>query len=192
MPPGTPQTIASAESAPESCGSGEQTPKPDLVLHIGGLAADGGNPPHAPEKPRHGLSPLQYGVLELLAQGNTKKKVARRLDTSDGDVDHTKHELRSIFQTPSLSKCVHLAIESGILPVEILPNEEITRQLSNFDRTMLKYYARGGSNTYFVKSRNVPRNVIEIFHDNLLKKVGAWSRPHAIARAHMLGINLDS
>lgn len=127
-------------------------------------------------------------VLSLISRGGTENQIARDLEVSKQGIRYAKGTLRSLFGTPSLAAVVHRAIQQAYLPIEIAPNPTVVDQLAPADPSVLAFYALGGSNRQIARKTNQCLPAIEQYHDRLLKRIGAWSRPHAIRRAHELGI----
>ena len=136
----------------------------------------------------------EVAVLSLISQGNTAVQTARQMDEKfnidigKSAVEGYRADVMEMFRTGSISLAVHRAIKRGILFVETKPDNEILDGLSKTSRQMLSLYARGVSNHSLAATTKQPVRSVEAYHDRLLKRVGAWSRPHGVRRGHELGI----
>ncbi len=134
----------------------------------------------------------EIAVLSLISEGNTAVQVARKLgpefDMGKSDVNAHRDSAMEKLGTRSIALGVHRAIKGGMISVEVKPDREVITRLRKHDAYMLNRYARGFSNHNFAKSSGTPVRSLETYHDRLLERVGAWSRPHAVRRGHELGI----
>ena len=144
---------------------------------------------HAPPRSETpNLTLQQIGVLSLLSEGNTAAQIARRLDLSSEEVKNTRNDLKAHYKTQSFSAVVNLAIKNGDINLESQLDTELADKLTEQDHRLIGFYALGGSNQQLQRATNTGSKVIEKYHDQLLEKVGAWSRPHMVSRAYELGI----
>lgn len=165
------------------------TPSAAQPAEIGALAAR----PHlqliTPEAPLQQINSQGAALLGLVSQGYTWNQASRRLDASTYNVRSTKHQIMEAFGTTNMSVIVDRSIRSGLIPVA--PDDDpsaVTSRLSLTDVKVLRFLARGGSTKQLRENSNLPPKRLETYHSQLLEKLGAWSRPHAIRRGHELGI----
>lgn len=116
-------------------------------------------------------------------------QLARRLDSySSTEIKDARHSAMKKFNTGSAAVLVDRSIRLGLMPIEIEPDEEVLARVTGLDQKMLRLYALGISNHRIAKEGGVGLKAVETYHDGLLKRMGAWSRPHAIRRVYELGI----
>ncbi|HVX57094.1 MAG TPA: hypothetical protein VHA37_05155, partial [Candidatus Saccharimonadales bacterium] len=143
------------------------------------------------EIPR-GFDVHEVAVLSLISRGNTAVQVARLLgpefDLGRSDVYEYRDSAMDKLGTKSVAQAVHRAIKRDIVPVEVQPEETVLAGLRDHDSYTLHQYARGLSNQQLAHASGQPLGALEAYHDRLLYRLGAWSRPHAIRRGHELGI----
>lgn len=136
----------------------------------------------------------EVAVLSLISEGNTAVQVARQMnerfniDMGKSAVEGYRADVMEQFGTKSLALATHRAIKREVILVEVKPDDEILAGLHKPDKKMLGLYARGFSNHRLAGATEQPVRSVEAYHDRLLKRIGAWSRPHAVRRGHELGI----
>jgi DNA-binding NarL/FixJ family response regulator len=140
-----------------------------------------------PELP-FGVTLDEADVLTSISQGHTGLQVARHLDRDKSVVDALRGEAMEKLGTRSIAQATHRAIQSRIIPVEVEPDPEAQLRLHQADAWVLRLYARGISNHRIAATQKQPVRAVETYHDRLLERLGAWSRPHAIRRGHELGL----
>lgn len=186
---------------PEPALAYEAAPRPRLALvaeddtaHASGHLAS-----IYPETIPPGLSPTEIDVLGSISHGNTTVQVARELDMAKAEVDESRDALMAKFATRSIAVATDQSIRRGILAIEVRPEIAVIEGLTKADPAMLRLYAHGVSNHRIAAGINIqdptgeapPRvsvRSVEAYHDRLLKRLGAWSRAHAVRRGHELGI----
>lgn len=134
------------------------------------------------------LSESHIRAITLISMGNTMAQVGRGIGCDLRDARKLRNDVMNFFFTKSITAATNKSIVSGLIPVEVNPEPEVALHISGWDRKTLRLYARGVSNRQIAMAGNKDISVIEGYHDRLLKRIGAWSRPHAIRRAYELGI----
>jgi hypothetical protein len=136
----------------------------------------------------------EVAVLSLLSEGNTAVQVARQMNEKF-DIDMTKSAVEGYradaleqFGTGSIALATHRAIKREVILVEVNPDEDVLAGLHKPDRHMIGLYARGVSNHRLAQTTKQPVKSVEAYHDRLLERTGAWSRPHLVRRGHELGL----
>ncbi len=127
-------------------------------------------------------------VLAAVSQGHTGLQVARHLDRDKSEVDALRGTAMEKLETRSIAQATHRAIQSRIVPVEVEPDAEPRLRLRQADAWVLRLYARGISNHRIAEMQKQPVRAVEEYHDRLLSRLGAWSRPHAVRRGHELAL----
>lgn len=174
--PASAELMVSAEARP----GGEVPPiaEPELTLPV-------------LEAPR-GFRIEEVSVLSLLSMGHTAAQVGRLLGPEFGmdrdDVNTYRGSVMYKLGTASVAQAVHRGIKRDIIPIEVEPDQEILDGLRDHDRHTLRLYARGTSNQQLAHESGQPLGALEAYHDRLLYRLRAWSRPHAIRRGHELDI----
>lgn len=166
----------------------ELTPDSEVVPGGGRIAAGAHLELVSPEAYTSGLTSDETAVLSLISEGNTTAQMARRLTMERGEVEDHRDSAMGKYGTRSRTVAVSQAIREGAIPIEVTPDSTVAAGLSRLDRRMLGLYAKGVSNHQLAKQYGMNLKTIEAYHDGLLEKVGAWSRPHAIRRTYELGI----
>jgi hypothetical protein len=173
MPPAAQETLA---THPE-----RYAPAEIPVSQLGALAAEQGL-----ARPEISFSPLQAGVIDGLSKGNTARQTAAQLAVPLGSVKEAKKDFAGLF--PSLSAGVDYAIARGAISFEKKPDPELTARLSALDLGFLQAFAGGGITPYAEGVSSGRHKDARSFEKQLLKKIRAWSRPHAVRRGYELGI----
>lgn len=94
---------------------GESVLNPEIVVRVLGRLT--GRTPHQTELSSVQLSPREYEVLQLLAQGQTNREIARALTVSISTVKiHVEHILAKLGVCDRTQAAVH-AIELGLLEI---------------------------------------------------------------------------
>jgi DNA-binding NarL/FixJ family response regulator len=140
-----------------------------------------------PELP-FGVTPNEAAVLITISEGHTGVQVARQLEIEKGEADILRFDAMEKLGTRSIAQATHRAIQARIIPIETVPNSEIIAGLHQADTWILRLYARGISNHRIDAAQKQPVRALEVYHDRLLGRLGAWSRPHAVRRGHELGL----
>jgi DNA-binding NarL/FixJ family response regulator len=140
-----------------------------------------------PELP-FGVTTDEAAVLTTISEGHTGLQVARQLEIDKSQVDTLRGEAMEKLGTRSIAQATHRAIQARIIPVEVVPDAETIAELHPADAWVLRLYARGISNHRIAEGQKQPVRTLEVYHDRLLRRLGAWSRPHAIRRGHELDL----
>lgn len=134
------------------------------------------------------LTSFQLEVLTMISLGQTVTQTARKLEAAAETVGQARQNLCQALGTRSLAAAVSAGIQEACLAVEVNPDHHTTLELSSFDTSMLYFYAAGGNNRQVAEQHSLSLKAINLYQQHLLKKVGAWSIPHAVRRAYELGI----
>ena len=70
-----------------------------------------------PEEPTDGLTPRQREVLQLVAEGESNKRIASILGVSIKTVEHHKHNIRQKLRLESTADLTRYAIKRGLISV---------------------------------------------------------------------------
>lgn len=70
-----------------------------------------------PEQPTDGLTPRQREVLQLVAEGESNKRIASILGVSIKTVEHHKHNVRQKLRLESTADLTRYAIKRGLISV---------------------------------------------------------------------------
>jgi DNA-binding NarL/FixJ family response regulator len=65
------------------------------------------------------LSPRQREILQLIAEGNTSKEIAHRLDISIRTVDASRQQIMQKLKMRSVAELTRFAIQTGISPLNL-------------------------------------------------------------------------
>jgi DNA-binding CsgD family transcriptional regulator len=133
------------------------------------------------------LSMLQTAVLSLRSEGHTVSQAARRLDIDKPAVLHTEAEIIRTFDAENLASAVNKAICSGELVFEPV-SEAGSVEIDRSDQTMLALYANGVKDGQILEGLDQDANQYKKYKEDLFKRIGAWSGPHAVRRAYELGV----
>lgn len=164
-----------------------QAPPPDPSA-IGGVAARRHLHLVEGQGPRVEFEPWEIRVFDLLSQGNTLNQIARQMDYMRSTVRAAEESAMEKAGTHSKTVLVDRFINLGLIPVEVEPDQDVLADITDLDRRMIGLYARGVTNHTIAKHGKAELDQVESYHDGLLERLGAWSRPHAIRRSYELGI----
>lgn len=137
---------------------------------------------------RPSLTPFQTEVIDLVSRGNTLAQVARQAGSTRESVKSARRHAMNEFDTNSIAVVVDRSISFGIISVETNTSDPARRNITGIDEKMINIYAKGFSNKRIAEATATPLQDVESYHDKLLEKIKAWSRPHAIRRAYEIGI----
>lgn len=116
--------MLSAIDAPEAvtealaCGAAgfiSKKASPEFALHLIADAALLNASLFRPLPQSRHLTPRQQGVLDLLAQGLSNKRIARHLAVSENTVRRHVHDILEYFQVVSRSEAVNVAQRRGLI-----------------------------------------------------------------------------
>lgn len=154
---------------------------------IGNMAIDGVvSDEQAVSRPE--LTLRQAVMIASVSRGDTLNQAAAKTRLTRKQAHREKEAIQRAFSAPNMASVVHLAVSSQVLKVEQSVDLAIVDGLNDFDVTTLGLYARGVSIDRIAGWVECSPKVIMSHEKDLFKKLGAWSRPHAVRRGHELGV----
>jgi hypothetical protein len=152
-----------------------------LAAQLGGLAIEQPQPSEETS-----ISPLQANVISGLAGGDTPNQISRHLGVPPQIIKDTKKDMTRQFSSVSVG--VDFAITKGVVEFKLQPNPDITAQLTALDLGMLQAYAKGGISSYLKNISSGHNETAKDCEKQLLEKIEAQNRPHAVKRSYELGV----
>lgn len=145
-----------------------------------------------PEIRETGLSAWQAAVVTLASEGQTNRQAADDLEIHMDEFHYFRNGALRVLGTSNMAVGVDIAIRKEVVPITVNPDADVLGGLTDHDKNTLRFFARGGTlehlqNAYRISSGR-PLEYYRDYEKELLCKLGAWTRPHAIRRGHELDI----
>lgn len=145
-----------------------------------------------PEIRDTGLSAWQAAVVTLASEGQTNRQAADDLEIHMDEFHYFRNGALRVLGTTNMAVGVDIAIRKEVVPITVNSDANVLGGLTDHDKNTLRFFARGGTlehlqNAYRISSGR-PLEYYRDYEKELFRKLGAWTRPHAVRRGHELDI----
>lgn len=145
-----------------------------------------------PEIRDTGLSAWQAAVVTLASEGQTNRQAADDLEIHMDEFHYFRNGALRVLGTTNMAVGVDIAVRKEVIPITVNPDADTLSNLTDHDKNTLRFFARGGTIEHLERAYRIssgrPLEYYLGYEKELFRKLGAWTRPHAIRRGHELDI----
>lgn len=134
------------------------------------------------------LTLRQLVMTGVLSQGSTLTQAGKELRMTKKEAHREKESIQSQIRVPNMAAVVHLAVASQVIRIKEDRAFDSYGDIDDFDVFTLGLYAEGVSNDKLSEAIDRTPKWCMGYEKELFKKVGAWTRPHAIRRGYEIGL----